>query len=458
MANMELITSVTVGAGGAASVTLPATGTIPQTYTDLKIVYSGRTSRSDGTADTVNVSFNGSTSNFSGKILYGYGSGVASSNTTRWFGSQNSGGSTANTFANVEAYIPNYTSSNYKSVSVDAVTENNDTAALSYLGAVLWSDTSAITTITLTPDSGNFVQYSTFYLYGISNVTSGSKATGGIVSSDGTYWYHMFPFSGTFTPTQSLTADYLVVAGGGGGGSGAGGGGGAGGLRSTVTATGGGGSLESPLSLTAQAYTVTVGAGGAGAAAQANQDTQAPGTAGSNSVFATITSTGGGYGAGGYVYAGGSGGSGGGGSFRQATAGGSKTASPVQGYDGGASLSGNTDGTGRGGGGGGAGAVGATGSTGNGGNGAAVSISGSSVTYAGGGGGGAWGNTDGASTGGSGGGGAGADSGSTGATNGTSASVNTGGGGGGGGGGGNPNGSGTGGAGGSGIVIIRYAI
>jgi hypothetical protein len=42
--NMELITSVTVGSGGAASVTLPATGTIPQTYTDLKIIVSGRNS------------------------------------------------------------------------------------------------------------------------------------------------------------------------------------------------------------------------------------------------------------------------------------------------------------------------------------------------------------------------------------------------------------------------------
>ena len=46
--NMTLITSVTVGSGGAASVTLPATGTIPATYTDLKIVASTRQS---GNAD-----------------------------------------------------------------------------------------------------------------------------------------------------------------------------------------------------------------------------------------------------------------------------------------------------------------------------------------------------------------------------------------------------------------------
>jgi hypothetical protein len=63
MANMELITSVTVGAGGAASVTLPATGTIPATYTDLKVVAYSRSSQA-GTLASIAVgaalTFNGS--------------------------------------------------------------------------------------------------------------------------------------------------------------------------------------------------------------------------------------------------------------------------------------------------------------------------------------------------------------------------------------------------------------
>jgi hypothetical protein len=71
--------------------------------------------------------------------------------------------------------------------------------------------------------------------------------------SDGTYYYHMFPFTGTFTPTQSITADVLVIAGGGGGGGNWGGGGGAGGLL-----------YFSSQSLTATGYTCTVGAGGTG--------------------------------------------------------------------------------------------------------------------------------------------------------------------------------------------------
>jgi len=86
MANMELITSVTVGSGGAASVTLPATGTIPQTYTDLKLVYSARATVA-GTQEFINISFNGNTSNYSLRSLQGDGSAASSNNWSfRWIG------------------------------------------------------------------------------------------------------------------------------------------------------------------------------------------------------------------------------------------------------------------------------------------------------------------------------------------------------------------------------------
>jgi hypothetical protein len=305
MANMELITSVTVGSGGAASVTLPATGTIPATYTDLKILCSTKTNRGTFNNDAINLNLNGSTSNITAIRLFGDGSS-ASSNTGR--GILNNAAASTSVFSSTEIYIPNYTSSNYKYISAESVTENNGTEAYAQLHSQLWSDTAAVTTAVLAPADGTlFLEGSTFYLYGISNVTSTTKATGGIVSSDGTYNYHMFPFSGTFTPTQNITADYLVIAGGGGGAGNQGGGGGAGGLRSTVGATGGGGSLESALSLTANTgYTVTVGAGGVG--------TWGSQTSGSNSVFSTITSTGGGKGGAGGVN-GSSGGSGGGGGY-----------------------------------------------------------------------------------------------------------------------------------------------
>ena len=74
---------------------------------------------------------------------------------------------TASTFANVEYYFPNYTSSNFKSFSVDSVHENNVTAGFSWLGANLWSNTAPITSLSFSLDFGNFVQYSTATLYGI---------------------------------------------------------------------------------------------------------------------------------------------------------------------------------------------------------------------------------------------------------------------------------------------------
>jgi hypothetical protein len=85
-------------------------------------------------------------------------------------GDINGNTSTSNTFGNGSIYIPNYAGSNNKSVSTDVVVENNATESSQYLLAGLWSDTSAITTIRLySRNSHNFLQYSTAYLYGISN-------------------------------------------------------------------------------------------------------------------------------------------------------------------------------------------------------------------------------------------------------------------------------------------------
>jgi hypothetical protein len=454
--NMELITSVTVGSGGASSITLPATGTIPQTYTDLQLVFSLRNAGA-GNQEFVKVNFNGSTSNYTLKTLQGDGNTTSSTSYSQpWFGFATGVDATINTFANTQIYIPNYTSSNYKSISVDSVCENNITSNQMIFSANLWSDVSAITSIVLTMQNGaNFIQGSTVDLYGISNVTSTTKATGGIVSSDGTYNYHMFPFSGTFTPTQNITADYLVIAGGAGGASFIGGGGGAGGLRSTVGTTGGGGSLESALSLTANTnYTVTIGAGGTGGLGST------PPLAGSNSVFSTITSIGGGRGGywdGANWTTGGNGGAGGGGGIASLAGG---TGTTNQGYAGGAGgpNSGGTSGAGGGGGAGVAGTAGANSAPGAGGNGVAISAfanatqTGVNTYYAGGGGGGGHNFTTPRGAGGLGGGGQGANTDN--AVDGTSGVANTGGGGGGAG----VNAGQDGGAGGSGLVIIRYAI
>jgi len=430
----------------AASVTF---ANIPQSgYTDLKVVMSTRTTETTANASTpVALQFNGDTaSNYVRRSLTGNGASATSNSATTTsmrIGFTSTNGCAVNTFGNGEFYIPNYTGSTQKSVSSDAVAEDNATTPIfSSLMAGLWTGTTAITSITIITPSYSFLAGSTFSLYGIAAVGTtpviAPKASGGnVIDFDGTNWIHTFLTSGTFIPQTGLTCDYLVVAGGGGGSTNEAGGGGAGGLRSTVTATGGGGSLESAISVASNtAYAITIGAGGAASGTNGFQ--------GSSSIFSTITSTGGGGGGNGGV-AGTTGGSGGGsGAF--ATTGGSRTASPIQGFNGG----GGSPANGGGGGGGGASAVGVAGIStkgGNGGNGQAISITGTSVTYSGGGGGGAaTGSTIG--TGGTGGGGNGGASGVVGSIG----TVNTGGGGGGGGAGGGT----TGGNGGSGIVIIRY--
>ena len=167
---LQPIYTQTVGSGGAASITF---NSIPQTFTDLKILISAR-NNSGSTRTSLNYTFNGDTSsNYSNTILIGYdSSSVASfrgsSQTANNESNMNGGGSTSNTFTNNEIYIPNYTGSNYKSGTSDSIAENNSSSSyIIDMGAILWRSTSAITSISFTPAAGSFVQYSTFSLYGV---------------------------------------------------------------------------------------------------------------------------------------------------------------------------------------------------------------------------------------------------------------------------------------------------
>jgi len=145
---------------------------IPSTYTDLLLSIS---SRNSDIYYEVHFIFNGDTgNNYSGRNIYGTGSSVVSSSSSSISSLQNLtvesvSGQTASTFGNIQLYIPNYLSSNYKSISADGLDENNATSAIAMLGAGLWSNTAAITSIQAFPSLGSFVQYSSFYLYGIKN-------------------------------------------------------------------------------------------------------------------------------------------------------------------------------------------------------------------------------------------------------------------------------------------------
>jgi hypothetical protein len=434
----------------AASVTF---ANIPQTgYTDLKIVASARTTSSN-TVEGSTITLNGSNT-YSGRYLQGDGSSATSGsqsivNTMLFTGAT----ATSNTFGNSEMYIPNYLGTTQKSFSGDGVSENNATQSFAGLFAGLATLTSAITTITIAGNaSGSFVAGSTFSLYGIAAVGTtpviAPKAYGGNrIDNDGTYWYHTFTSSGTFTPQTGLTADVLVVAGGGGGSYYHGSGAGAGGLLTFTS-----------QALTSTTYNCTVGAGGSGT-------TAGSANTGSDSQFGALTLVKGG--GGGQVYDVGNGVNGGSGSGATSSStnrtGGSPTSG--QGFAGG-DVTGGLTGFYPNAGGGGAGAVGgsitsgsqAGGSGGIGLTNATLNAFGAATTtgqlssgnyyYAGGGGAGSFGG-GGTGAGGLGGGGAGS------AGTGTAGTVNTGGGGGA---GGSTNPANLGGAGGSGIIIVRYPI
>jgi hypothetical protein len=452
MANMTLIEAKT---STSTSVTFSS---IPQTYTDLRIVISSRDNDNSNPWTRFDIELNSDTTSGNYRTKYGYstGSGTGSSSGNEVAGYSNSSGNTAATFSNCEIYIPSYSATIAKSWTWNAVTSQMATAQLDVYGLGDWSSTAPITQVKI-KSGGTFLTGSTFYLYGIPNVTVGAKATGGTVYSDGIYNYHTFLATGTFTPTVALTADILVIAGGGSASSRYGGGGGAGGIAYKVGS-----------SLTATAYTCTVGAGGASTAVFVNPGNQGTNSSIAGSGFSTITANGGGYGGGatndssGNASAGGSGG-GGGGYFSGNTPGGASNQTGSGGSTGYGNAGGNgISGDAISGGGGGAGTAGVNGSgntsfgqSGNGGNGlntwsswAVATGTGDRGFFAGGGGGG--GRSDALFTnnglGGIGGGGNGVY-GDVNAINGT---ANTGGGG-----GGSWNGSS--GGGGSGLVIIRYA-
>ena len=270
--------------------------------------------------------------------------------------------------------------------------------------------------------------------------SAAANATGGTVTSHGSYTVNTFLTSSNFiVPGGSANVAVLVVGGGGGGG-GFGGGGGAGGFRTSAS-----------HAVTAQTYAITVGDGGTAGIFGAGTPQGVAGQGG-DSIFDTITSAGGGKGSGPGNRTGYAGGSGSGGADGYAGgAGNTPSTSPVQGYAGGGA------GFNVGGGGGGAANVGYSGTQnttgGPGGGGSSNDYrTGSAVYYSGGGGGGTtaapanWGGNGGAGPGSPAGGGPGNMTQSGTASPGT---ANTGGGGGGG-------GYSNGGAGGSGIVVIRY--
>lgn len=165
----ESIATVTVGSGGSSSVTFSS---IPSTYKHLQIRGLQRTSNTSGTNWTVNVRFNADTgSNYAYHGLRGDGSSAiayAGANQTIALGIIS--GDDANTaLAWGVGYtdVLDYADTNkFKTIRTLTGFEENGSGMVE-LTSGLWRNTAAIDSITLGAGSGNFLQYSSFALYGV---------------------------------------------------------------------------------------------------------------------------------------------------------------------------------------------------------------------------------------------------------------------------------------------------
>ena len=154
-----LIETVEVGSGGAASIEFTS---IPQDGVHLLALVSVRS-----TSTQMQINLNGSSAAFSGIRLFGNGSAVTSGTETVEIGNWSATTDTSSTFGNASIYIPNYTSSENKSIATDSIRENNATGANQVLNSTVWSNTAPITSLWLGRVGQTIQQYSSVSLYKI---------------------------------------------------------------------------------------------------------------------------------------------------------------------------------------------------------------------------------------------------------------------------------------------------
>jgi len=207
---MQPIFTQTVGSGGGNVVF----NNIPQGFTDLKIVVSGR--GLDSTVTNQMYMQVGGLSGFNSYAsirLYGNGSGVysdqaySSSGDFYYAGQINEANSTANSFSIATIKIANYTSSNFKQIVSDIVAEQNAAFSVQTLGAGLIRTTAPITQLTI-GTFGTFAQYTTITLYGVApqySTTSPVAPTIGAVTDQAGF------AAVSFTPTSSDNAITYAV-------------------------------------------------------------------------------------------------------------------------------------------------------------------------------------------------------------------------------------------------------
>ena len=172
MANTFVNIASTTTSGSAGSVVFSS---IPSTYTDLLIRGSARSTWSGQLRDYLGVSIgSGGSGTYSETYLQSNASTVTTGRTSNTTGlGLNSvipaPTSTSNSFGFWEIYIPSYASTQFKQILINSVQETVGTVAWIVGESNFLRSTTSISSITLIPTNGAFVDGSNFYLYGIKN-------------------------------------------------------------------------------------------------------------------------------------------------------------------------------------------------------------------------------------------------------------------------------------------------
>jgi hypothetical protein len=178
---MKLIESKTLGSAQAA---IEFTS-IPAAFTDLVIVFSLRTTFTNGSFrfDDCGLRINGDTgNNYARRLLRTRDGAVATGGGTTsliTLYEATGGDGTANAFGSGQIYFANYLGSANKSVSIEGFSETNSaTGVQGGMISGLWSNTSPITSVTIfSQNAFNFAIGSSASLYGILKGSDGIVTT-----------------------------------------------------------------------------------------------------------------------------------------------------------------------------------------------------------------------------------------------------------------------------------------
>jgi hypothetical protein len=161
----DALGTVTVPSGGVSSITFAA---IPQEYKHLQL----RTFSASATPGDPIVRLNGDTgSNYYGNLMYGTGAGTPAnyfpgvSTGLPWAIGNNP--SVANAFGIAILDLLDYSSTTKQKPARSFFGyDNNGSGQINYSHG-LWTNTNAITSLTVVPNTGNLSQYSSYALYGV---------------------------------------------------------------------------------------------------------------------------------------------------------------------------------------------------------------------------------------------------------------------------------------------------